>query len=291
MHWFDVVILSLVQGLAELLPISSSAHVIIIAKLLGENMSTPANALLLVMLHTGTMFAVILYFWRQWVDTFFSSWAAFYRFARMVFVACFLSGVVAVPLALAVEHILSNGGHRVEIEALFHKLNWIGPALAAAGILILWAGLREARDPESPSGAGHREVTWLQTIIMGILQGIAIPIRGFSRSGTTISGALLAGGDRAAVESFSFAIVVAITPLAIAREFYRLLRANAHAGIQLTLATEIAPSILGMVCAFLAGLVALRWLSRWLEEGRWYWFGIYCLAVSVVAMVLYLHGW
>ena len=161
MHWFDVVILSLVQGLAELLPISSSAHVIIIAKLLGENMSTPANALLLVMLHTGTMFAVILYFWRQWVETFFSSWVAFYRFARMVFVACLLSGAVAAPLALAVEHILSNGSHRVEIEALFHKLNWIGPGLAAAGILILWAGLREARNPESLTGAGHREVTWL----------------------------------------------------------------------------------------------------------------------------------
>ncbi|HXH50606.1 MAG TPA: undecaprenyl-diphosphate phosphatase [Terriglobia bacterium] len=291
MHWFDVVILSLVQGLAELLPISSSAHVIITAKLLGENMSTPANALLLVMLHTGTMFAVIVYFWRQWVDTFFSSWEAFYRFARMVFVACFMSGVIAVPLVLLIEHALSHGAHGAEIEALFNKLNWISPALAAAGLLTLWAGLHEVRKPETPSGAEHREVTWLQAIVMGILQGVAIPFRGFSRSGTTISGALLAGGSRRMVESFSFAIVVAITPLAIAREFYRLLRANAHAGIHLTLATEIAPSILGMVCAFIAGLVALRWLSRWLEQGRWYWFGVYCLAVSVVAMALYMHGW
>jgi len=291
MHWIDVVVLAVIQGLAELLPISSSAHVIVTAKLLHENMSTPANALLLVMLHTGTMFAVIVYFWRQWVDTFFSSRKAFVRFARMCFVACFLSGAVAFPLILAVEHVLSHGDHHVEIEALFNKLNWIAPALAAAGILILWAGLREARRPEIPSGARHREITWGQAIIMGILQGAAIPFRGFSRSGSTISGALLAGGDRLPVESFSFAMVVAITPLAIAREFYRLFRDTAQAGIHLNLASALAPSLLGMVCAFLAGLVALKWLSRWLEQGRWYWFGIYCLAASVVVMMLYLRGW
>jgi len=291
MHWIYVVILAVVQGLAELLPVSSSAHVIVTAKLLHENMSTPANALLLVMLHTGTMFAVIVYFWRQWMDTFFSSRKAFIRFARMGFVACFLSGVVAVPLILGVEHVLSHGNHHAEIEALFHKLNWIAPALAAAGLLILWAGLREARSAETPSDAGHREVTWRQAMIMGILQGCAIPFRGFSRSGSTISGALLAGGDRIPVESFSFAIVVAITPLAIARELYRVFRASAQAGVHLDLATALAPSLLGMVCAFLAGLVALKWLSRWLEQGRWYWFGIYCLAASVVVLLLYLRGW
>ena len=289
MHWIHVVILAVIQGLAELLPISSSAHVIVTAKLLNENMSTPANALLLVMLHTGTMFAVIVYFWRQWVDTFFSSKEAFIRFVRMCFVACFLSGVVAVPLILVVEHVLSHGNHHAEIEALFHKLNWIAPALAAAGILILWAGLREARNPETPSGAGHRGVTWRQAMVMGILQGVAIPFRGFSRSGATISGALLADGDRIPVESFSFAIVVAITPLAIARELYRLL--STESGTHTILATAIAPSLLGMVCAFLAGLIALKWLSRWLEQGRWYWFGIYCLAASVAVAALYFHGW
>ncbi|TAM80395.1 MAG: undecaprenyl-diphosphate phosphatase [Acidobacteria bacterium] len=291
MHWVYVVILSAVQGLAELLPISSSAHVIVVAKLLHENMSTPANALLLVMLHTGTMFAVIIYFWRQWVDTFFSSWAAFWRFVSMVFVACFLSGIIAFPLMVLVGQVLKQGTHAAEIETLFNKLNWISPALAAAGLLILWAGLREARNPLNQAGERPREVSWPQAIIMGILQGVAIPFRGFSRSGSTISGGLLAGGGRRQVESFSFAIVVAITPLAVAREFHRLLRADALAGIHLNLASALAPSLLGMVCAFIAGLLALKWLSHWLEQGRWYWFGIYCLAVSVFVMALYLRGW
>ncbi|MCL5006314.1 MAG: undecaprenyl-diphosphate phosphatase [Acidobacteria bacterium] len=291
MRWIYVVILAAVQGLTELLPVSSSAHVIVTAELLHENMSTPANALLLVMLHTGTMFAVIVYFWQQWVDTFFSSWAAFYRFARMVFVASFLSGVVAVPLILLVEHVLSHGNHHAVIEALFHKLNWIAPALAAAGLLILWAGLREARNPAARSNAEPRSVGWRHAIVMGIIQGFAIPFRGFSRSGSTISAGLLADGDRMPIESFSFAMVVAITPLAIARELYRLIRADALAGIHLNLATALAPSALGMVCAFFAGLLALKWLSRWLEQGRWYLFGIYCLAASIAVEVLYLHGW
>jgi len=247
--------------------------------------------LLLVMLHTGTMFAVIVYFWRQWVDTSFSSWTAFYRFARMIFAASFLSGVVGYPLILLVEHILSHGNHHAEIEALFNKLNWIAPALAAGGILILYAGLREARKPAAKSDTKPGSVGWRHAVVMGIVQGFAIPFRGFSRSGSTISAGLLADGERMPIESFSFAMVVAITPLAIAREFYRLLRADAHAGIHFNLATALAPSLLGMVCAFLAGLVALKWLSRWLEQGRWYLFGIYCLAASVVVMLLYLRGW
>ena len=291
MQWIHVVVLALVQGLTELLPVSSSAHVIITAELFHENMSTPANALLLVMLHTGTMFAVIAYFWRQWIDTFFSSWKAFFRFARMIFVASFLSGVVALPLILLVEHVLSHGNHHAVIEALFHKLNWIAPALAAGGILILWAGLREARNPATQSNAEPRSVGWRHAIVMGIVQGFAIPFRGFSRSGSTISAGLLTDGTRMPVESFSFAMVVAITPLAIAREAYRLLRADLHAGVHINFATALAPSLLGMVCAFFAGLLALKWLSRWLEQGRWYLFGIYCLVAAVGVQVLYLHGW
>jgi undecaprenyl-diphosphatase len=288
MPLYQAVLLAIVQGLTELLPVSSSAHVIVTAELFHEDMSTPANALLLVMLHTGTMFAVIVYFWRQWMETFFSSWDEFLKFFRYIFVACFLSGAVGYPIILFVEHIL--GGSHAEIEDLFNKLNWIAPALAAAGILILYAGLREARRPAKASGES-RPVRWLDAIAMGIVQGFAIPFRGFSRSGSTISAGLLTDGARAPIESFSFAMAVAITPLAIAREAYRLFRQVHHAGASVNLATALAPSLLGMAAAFLAGLVALKWLSRWLEQGRWYWFGIYCLAAAAIVQILYMQGW
>jgi undecaprenyl-diphosphatase len=290
MNPIHVIILALVQGLTELLPVSSSAHVIVTAALLHENMSTPANALLLVLLHTGTMFAVIAYFWRRWREEFFASWDRFWRFFRLLFSSCLLSGIVAVPIILVVGRILGTPGHPAQIEVLFSKLNWIAPALAAAGLLILWAGLREARRPEAqPAQPWHPEkIGRVHAAVMGILQGLAIPFRGFSRSGATISGGLLGSGERSAMESFSFAMAVAITPLAIAREVWRLHKAAtaAHAGFSGGLST----GALGMVFAFLAGLLALRWLSSWLEAGRWYWFGIYCLVAAATTQWIYMHG-
>jgi undecaprenyl-diphosphatase len=289
MSWIHILILAAVQGLTELLPVSSSAHVIVAAKLLHENMSTPANALLLVLLHTGTMLAVIVYFWREWVEEFLSSWAKFLRFFKLVFIASLLSGLVGYPTILLVDRIVGHGRHPAEIEALFHKLNWIAPALAVVGALILYAGLRQARQPAAANQA--RAVGWPEAVVMGILQGFAIPFRGFSRSGATISGGLLTGGSRPQIESFSFAMVVAITPLAIARELWRRLHAAHQTAAAVHLSAVLAPGLLGMVCAFLAGLLALRWLSRWLEQGRWYWFGVYCLAAAGVVQVLYMRGW
>src|ERR1700688_2240977 len=90
----QVIILAIVQGLAELLPVSSSAHVVVAEKLMGLDPASPEMTLLLVMLHTGTMFAVIAYFWKTWKDTYFASAAAFKRFAVLVIWATVLTGIV-----------------------------------------------------------------------------------------------------------------------------------------------------------------------------------------------------
>lgn len=91
---------------------------------------------------------------------------------------------------------------------------------------------------------------------------------------------------KARAESFSFALAVVLTPPVVAREAMRLVRAEHISGTS-TFASAAFPSVIGAVFAFLAGLVALKWLSKWLEGGRWYLFGIYCLFAS--AVVLYLH--
>src|SRR6201996_2293001 len=92
--FLQIIILAIVQGLAELLPVSSSAHVVVTEKLMGLDPSSPAMALLLVMLHTGTMFAVIVYFWKQWMQTFFSSSKNFAAIAGRLVVATLITGVV-----------------------------------------------------------------------------------------------------------------------------------------------------------------------------------------------------
>ena len=89
----QILILGLVQGAAELLPVSSSAHVIVVEKLMGLDASSPEMTFLLVMLHTGTMFAVIVYFWNAWRLSYFSSAEVFWKTAKQVIVATVLAAM------------------------------------------------------------------------------------------------------------------------------------------------------------------------------------------------------
>lgn len=121
------------------------------------------------------------------------------------------------------------------------------------------------------------------------MQGLCLPFRGFSRSGATISTGLLLGVSRRQAEAFSFALAVVLTPPVVAREALRLLHSGGmdSAGI----AGAAWQSVLGALVAFGAGLVALRWLSRWLEGGRWYVFGIYCLFAAAAVELLHVAGY
>jgi undecaprenyl-diphosphatase len=288
MSLLKVIVLAVVQGLAELLPVSSSAHVVVAEKLMGLDPSSPQMTLLLVMLHTGTMFAVIAYFWKTWKNAYFSSTDAFKRFAVLVLWATVLTGIVGEALKKIIEKTLFRGAPTAEIEQLFSHLELIAPALAAAGILILIAGLLEKRqqttatsDSLTPSQAG-----W-----MGVVQGLALPFRGFSRSGSTISTGILVGATKERAERFSFALAVILTPAVVGLEALRLQKASHAAqlaGAPIDLRASLKFSVLGMGFSFLAGLIALKWLSSWLESGRWYLFGIYCLLAS--GCVFYLHA-
>ena len=284
-----VIVLAIVQGLAELLPVSSSAHVVVAEKLMGLDPSSPQMTLLLVMLHTGTMFAVIAYFWKQWKKTYFSSGDAFKRFLIRVVWATILTGIIGVALKTVVEKTMFPGAAKAEIEELFGRLDLIAPALLAAGVLILIAGLRERKGAPVAQVYGN-SVTMGQAGWMGAVQGLCLPFRGFSRSGATISTGMLSGASKDRAERFSFALAVVLTPPVVLREAMRLVKAShaaAASGTTIDLQSSVATSLIGMVLAFFAGLVALKWLSSWLEEGRWYLFGIYCLIAS--GAVFYLH--
>jgi len=294
MSILKVILLAIVQGLAELLPVSSSAHVVVAGKLMHLNMSSPQMTLLLVMLHTGTMFAVIVYFWNQWKKTYFSSSDAFKRFAIRVIWATLLTGIIGIAIQKLIEKTMFHGASKAEIELLFDRLDLIAPALAAAGVLILIAGLMEKRRIGAHEKVYGDSVTMRQAGWIGAIQGICLPFRGFSRSGATISTGMLTGASKERSERFSFALAVILTPAVVGREFLRLVKASheaSAAGTPIDLHGSIAYSLLGAVFSFLAGLVALRWLSSWLEEGRWYLFGIYCLIASVVVFGLYHAGY
>jgi len=293
---YQVIVLAIVQGLAELLPVSSSAHVVVAEKLMGLDPSSPQMTLLLVLLHTGTMFAVIAYFWNQWKQSYFATMEAFKRFTLRLIYATALTGIVGEALIKLVEHTMFKGAPKAEIEDLFGRLDLVAPALACAGLLILISGLREKKEEAEAANVAiitrrpTDSVTMRQAGWIGAVQGLALPFRGFSRSGATISTGMLTGATKQRAERFSFALAVVITPAAIGREALRLLHAThaaAASGSPIDLHGTVLISLLGALFAFLAGLVALKWLSTWLENGRWYWFGIYCLVAS--AAVWYLH--
>jgi undecaprenyl-diphosphatase len=288
MSLLNVMILAILQGFAELLPVSSSAHVIVAEKLMGLDPSSPPMTLLLVMLHTGTMFAVIVYFWRMWRGTYFQSSAAFKRFAGLLILATVLTGVIGETIAKVIERTAFQGLPHAEIEELFSHLELIAPALAAAGVLILIAGILEKRNPKSL--AETNDLNTQQAVLIGAVQGLCLPFRGFSRSGATISVGMLAGVAKSRAETFSFALAVVLTPPVVFREGMRLIHAQRISGTA-NLASAVFPSVAGAVLAFLAGLLALSWLSRWLEGGRWYLFGIYCLAAAAVVAGLHEVGY
>ncbi|MDA8364168.1 MAG: undecaprenyl-diphosphate phosphatase [Gammaproteobacteria bacterium] len=278
MTLFKVLILALIQGACELLPVSSSAHVILAEKLMGINPTAPEMTFLLVMLHTGTMFAVLAYFWKTWRERYFSSAAAFWPFFWRVVVATGLTGTVGLILLVIIERLFMRGIAHPQIEMLFGNSYIIAAGLAVVGIMIILSAKRGSRS-DSQEAPGLRDSIWI-----GIVQGFCLPFRGFSRSGATISTGLFRNLNKERVEEFSFALAVALTPPVIAKEGYRLYKSAAAAGDASHYFSLLWPSFFGMLASFIAGLAALRLLSRWLEHNRWHWFGYYCLLVAVVVL-------
>jgi undecaprenyl-diphosphatase len=282
MPYWQIAILALIQGAAELLPVSSSAHVILAERFMGLDPSAPELTFLLVMLHTGTMFAVLVYFWPRWrvllrapadgtepVDR--------WRFPKMIVLATACTGIVGLGLLFVIEKVIYVGvlGHETgEVENLFKNLPLMGTALLLVGVLIIVAGRWDAK-------AALTELTARSAIWIGVVQGLCLPFRGFSRSGATISTALLRGVSRGLAEDFSFALAVVITPPVIVRQLLRLLKASNWPG-QEALIDLLLPGLVGMAFSFLSGLLALRFLSAVLENGRWSFFGYYCLGAAGV---------
>jgi undecaprenyl-diphosphatase len=236
--------------------------------------------MLLVMLHTGTVFAVIVYFWKGWKRDYFSSPGQMQWFGIQILIATVCTGIVGFGLKILIEKIFMRGVPHAQIEDLFDNLPLIAAALAAVGLLIIYASWKEGKGPR------ESEVQPQHSAIIGIVQGLCLPFRGFSRSGSTISAGLLLGLPKQKLEEFSFALAVVLTPALILREAKRLIHASAP-GDHDAMVHLFVPSLIGMVLSFLAGLVALKVLSRFLEGGRWMFFGVYCLVAAVGILLIH----
>ena len=252
-------ILGIVQGLTEFLPVSSSGHLELAKWLLADDSLAAESMLMTVTLHAATALATLVVFRRDVVeilkDLFKFSWNEGTKFSALI---------VASMIPAAVVGVLFDD----YLEALFDRqIILVACMLALTGLLLLLAD--RAKDTGKP-------VNWAEAIIVGIAQAIAI-LPGISRSGATISTSVLLGIDRAKAARFSFLMVV---PLILGKMAKDLLDGDFGGVVDL-------PALgVGFIAAFFTGIAACVWMIKLVKQAELKWFAYYCFIVAAIVLVV-----
>lgn len=255
----EALILGIVQGLTEFLPVSSSGHLVLGGKLLGVN---SPGAGFEVLAHAGTLLAILIWYRRDLLDMIVSVVTIrrdeHFRLALLVILGSIPAAVIGLGF-----------GHR--IEALFDDPILAAAMLMVTGLILL--SLRFAR----PGNAGIR---WPTALAMGLAQAFAI-LPGISRSGSTIVTGIHTGVDRVQAARFSFLLAIPALGGAALLKARDLVDAPPPS-------SDLLAFLIGAVAAFVSGYLALRWLLGVIQRGRLDRFGFYCLAVGATALVFLL---
>ncbi|MBX3101476.1 MAG: undecaprenyl-diphosphate phosphatase [Bacteroidetes bacterium] len=260
MTWLEALIMGIVQGLSEFLPISSSGHLEIFKVMMG--IEEVSDLTFSVVIHGGTALSTVVVYFRtirQLAASPFGGWqTADFRYLTHILIA-------AIPV------IIVGLFFKDEVEALFD-----GNLVLVGSCLLLTAGLLYFA---SRAREGNGDTTPLRALIVGIAQGIAAILPGLSRSGSTISTALLLGMSRTAAARFSFLIVLIPIFGAMSKDCLEILTSTEpYQGV------GILPLAIGFVTAFLVGLLACTAMIRLVKRGGLMPFAIYCLIVGAVAL-------
>lgn len=266
MSWIEALVLGVVQGLTEFLPVSSSGHLEIGQALLGT--ASEDNLAFTVLLHVATVLSTLVILWQEvWrlLKGTFSTmqWNAEKDYVAKILVSMIPVFVVGMFFKDAVEGFFGNGLLLVGICLL-----------VTASLLALSEYLTKRR-----GGEGH-EVTYKDAAIIGCAQALAV-LPGLSRSGTTIATGLLCGVKKEAVAQFSFLMV--LIPI-LGEAFLDLLKLLQGEVVMQSLG--VIPSITGFVAAFVTGCVACKWMLSIVRRQRLTWFAIYCAVVGITAILL-----
>ncbi len=246
------ILLGIVQGLAEFLPISSSGHLVLLQKLL----DMPETGLLLeILLHVGTLVAVLVVFWRDWAEMLAHPFSN--KKVRLLIVAT----IPAVIVALLFESFLDRifGGWFLGVSFLITSV-----MLFASDYLELRGRMAGKRQH-----TGVRFMSFKQAAVMGVAQAVAV-IPGISRSGSTIVGGMAARVPRKTAAKFSFMMSAIATVGSLVFKFKDLLEMGGAAFEGGTMA-----AVLGMLAAAITGYLTIRWMLELIQRISLKWFGIY----------------
>lgn len=264
MSWLEALILGIVQGLTEFLPVSSSGHLEIGQALLGT--SGEENLTFAILVHVATVLSTLFVLWREVAKLFqgtFSTWKwnSEKDYVAKILVSMIPVFIVGMFFKDQVESFFGNGLLLVGICLLI-----------TAFLLALSEWLQKKRQNE-----GH-EVTYKDAFIIGIAQACAV-LPGLSRSGTTIATGLLCGVKKESVAQFSFLMV--LIPI-LGEAFLDLLKLMQG---ELTSELGLVPAVVGFLAAFLTGCFACRFMIEVVRRQRLVWFAIYCAIIGSVTII------
>lgn len=271
MSWLQALILGLVQGLTEFLPVSSSGHLEIGQALLGT--ASEENLLFTVVLHVATVLSTLFVLWREVAQLFMGTfttlkWNDEKDYVGKILVSCIPVFIVGMFL-------------KDYVEAFFgHGLLLVGICLLITAALLFvseYIGKQRAKKQQTDAEVGH-DVSYKDAIIIGCAQAVAV-LPGLSRSGSTIATGLLCGVKKSAMAQFSFLMV--LIPV-LGEAFLDLL--DLLKG-ELTSELGIVPMAVGFAAAFVSGAAACKWMIGIVRRQKLSYFAIYCVFAGVLAIV------
>ena len=262
MDWLEALILGIIQGLTEFLPVSSSGHLELVKAIFSNGALPEESMFMTVMLHGATALSTIVIFrkeiWEILTGLFQFKWNEQTIFSIKIILSMIPAAFVGVVF-------------NDQIESLFD-----GSIILVACMLLITGALLFLADKAKTTEKG---VSFVNATIIGLSQAIAI-MPGISRSGATISTSVLLGIDRTKATRFSFLMVV---PLILGKMAQDLLSSD------FAISTDmVIPTSVGFIAAFLTGLLACSWMIKLVRKSKLTYFAIYCFIVGIVAIIFSL---
>ncbi len=264
MTLFQSLLLGIVEGLTEFIPVSSTAHMLIVQKLLNIPASDAMFAFL-ILVQIGPLLALILYFWKDLLSLIMAFIAKPFSTEENKLVWYII--IASVPALLAgvlLKHV---------VEGLFKT-----PLLEASIRLLTAAVLLTLAEYFGKRTRNLESMSWVDALVVGLFQILAV-FPGASRSGSTISGGMLRGFDRPAAARFAFLMAIPVMLAASGYESLDVLKMQ-------NLGSFLLPLAVGFIIAAIVGWFAIKWLLNYLNKNSLYVFAIYCAVVGVVVFFL-----
>ena len=250
-------ILGVVQGLTEFLPVSSSGHLQLANEILGTNLDPESNLTFSLTLHAATVLSTIVILWSEvWrliKGVFSRTFTEEQAYVLKIIISMIPVGIVGVFF-------------KDYIEAAFSSIVVVGVMLLCTAVLLSFAYYAKPRQKES--------ISYRDAFIIGLSQAVAV-LPGLSRSGTTIATGLLLGNKKESVAQFSFLMVL---PPILGNALLDIVKGDFGGGV------EVVPTVAGFIAAFVTGCIACKWMIGSVKRGKLIWFALYCALAGAVAL-------